>query len=152
VLTPYTTQNNGLWKFCCGIFSHDAVHFRGYVKTRLLTFWGRHHHNFLIRRELNGVMTTRPQIKSMALKTFNLVRFTLGFSLYVKKSKIMTAKLKKTTEVLLPSLLHLIFVRFIYLRWVQVGLCNDTSACGMLTIGDGGGWTMVRITFLRLDT
>jgi hypothetical protein len=62
----------------------------------------------------------------------------------------MTSILKETTDVLLPSLLRLMFVSFIYLRGVHVGLRNYTSACGMLKIGDGGGWIIVRITFLRL--
>ena len=64
----------------------------------------------------------------------------------------MTSKLTKTTEVLLPRLLRLIFVRFIYLRWVQFGLCRESSACGTLRIGDCAGWTIVRKSFLCLDT
>ena len=67
-------------------------------------------------------------------------------------SKIMTSKLTKATEDLLPPLLHLIFVRHIYLRWVHGGLCNENSARGMLRTGDGAGWTIVRINILRLDT
>ena len=51
-----------------------------------------------------------------------------------------------------PPLLHLIFVRDIYLRWVHGGLCKDSSARGTLRTGDGGGWTIVRINILRLDT
>ena len=60
-------------------------------------------------------MTRRPQIESMALQTSKLISFTLGFRLRVQKSKIMTSKLTKISEVLVPPLLHLVLISFIYL-------------------------------------